>query len=88
MVLTAEAADTLRVVRRVLLITSACDGEDVGEAWVGYQWVSRLASRHDVTLLTMHLRDRTPPSQQFPARASSSGPTQGCSHGKIGSTAC
>jgi glycosyltransferase involved in cell wall biosynthesis len=66
MVLTAEAADTLRVVRRVLLITSACDGEDVGEAWVGYQWVSRLASRHDVTLLTMHLRDRTPPSEQVP----------------------
>jgi glycosyltransferase involved in cell wall biosynthesis len=53
-------------VPRLLLITSACDGEDVGEAWVGYQWVSRLATRHDVTLLTMHRRDRTPPSQQLP----------------------
>jgi glycosyltransferase involved in cell wall biosynthesis len=53
-------------VRRLLLITSACDGEDVGEAWVGFQWVSRLATRHDVTLLTMHRRDRTPPSQQLP----------------------
>ena len=52
--------------RRLLLITSACDGEDVGEAWVGYQWVSRLAKRHDVTLLTMHRRDRTPPSDQLP----------------------
>jgi glycosyltransferase involved in cell wall biosynthesis len=52
--------------RRLLLVTSACDGEDVGEAWVGYQWVSRLAARHDVTLLTMHRRDRTPPSQQLP----------------------
>jgi glycosyltransferase involved in cell wall biosynthesis len=51
-------------VRRLLLITSACDAEDVGEAWVGYQWVSRLAARHDVTLLTMHRRDRTPPSRQ------------------------
>jgi len=49
-------------VRRLLLITSACDGEDVGEAWVGFQWVTRLAARHDVTLLTMHRRDRTPPS--------------------------
>ena len=51
--------------RRLLLITSACDGEDVGEAWVGFQWASRLAARHDVTLLTMHRRDRTPPSQQI-----------------------
>ena len=51
--------------RRLLLITSACDGDDVGEAWVGFQWVSRLARRHDVTLLTMHRRDRTPPSQQL-----------------------
>ena len=52
--------------RRVLLITSACDAEDVGEAWSGYQWVSRLAERHDVTLLTMHRRDRRPPSQALP----------------------
>jgi glycosyltransferase involved in cell wall biosynthesis len=52
-------------VRRLLLITSACDGEDVGEAWVGHQWVTRLARRHDVTLLTMHRRDRTPPSRQL-----------------------
>ena len=50
---------------RLLLITSACDGEDVGEAWVGFQWVSRLAARHDVTLLTMHRRERTPPSRQI-----------------------
>ena len=51
--------------RRLLLITSACDGEDVGEAWVAFQWVSRLAARHDVTLLTMHRHDRTPPSRQI-----------------------
>ena len=42
---------------RLLLITASCDGEDVGEAWVGFQWASRLAARHDVTLLTMHRRD-------------------------------
>lgn len=51
---------------RLLLITTAADGEDVGEAWSGFQWVSRLATRHDVTLLTMHRRDRTPPSRQLP----------------------
>ena len=28
--------------------------------------MSRLAARHDVTLLTMHRRDRTPPSEQLP----------------------
>lgn len=49
---------------RLLLITASCDGEDVGEAWVGFQWASRLAARHDVTVLTMHRRDRTPPSRQ------------------------
>jgi len=53
-------------VRRLLLITSACDAEDVGEAWSGFQWVSRLAARNDVTLLTMHRRDRTPPSRALP----------------------
>ncbi len=57
--------DKLRAVYRLLLITSACDREDVGEAWSGFQWVSRLAARHDVTLLTMHRRDRTPPSRQI-----------------------
>ena len=50
----------------VLLITSACDREDVGEAWVGYQWVSRLAARHDVTLLTMRQRDKPHPAEQIP----------------------
>jgi glycosyltransferase involved in cell wall biosynthesis len=53
-------------VRSVLLITSACDREDVGEAWVGYQWVSRLAARHDVTLLTMRQRDKPHPAEQIP----------------------
>src|SRR6202012_6042897 len=40
--------------------------EDVGEAWVGFQWASRLAARHDVTLLTMHRRGQTPPAEQVP----------------------
>ena len=50
---------------KLLLIAPACDGEDVGEAWVAYQWVSRLAARHEVTVLTFHKRGRTPLSSQL-----------------------
>ena len=53
------------LVLRVLLI-APCDGEDVGEAWVAYQWVRRLADRHQVTLLTYYKRGRTPASRQLP----------------------
>lgn len=42
-----------------------CDGEDVGEAWVGHQWACRLGARHNVTLLTYYKRGRTPPSRQL-----------------------
>ena len=50
---------------RLLLIAPTCDGTDVGEAWVGYQWVRGLSARHNVTLLTYHKRGKTPASQQF-----------------------
>lgn len=50
---------------RLLVIAPTCDAEDVGEAWVGYQWVHRLAKRHEVTLLTYHKRGRTPAAQQL-----------------------
>jgi glycosyltransferase involved in cell wall biosynthesis len=65
----AGAARTDRAGRRLrlLLIAPGCDGEDVGEAWVAYQWVHRLAARHDVTLLTYYKRGKTRPSQQVPA---------------------
>ena len=43
---------------RVLLVAPACDPLDVGEAWVGFQWASRLSARHEVTLLTYRKRDR------------------------------
>jgi glycosyltransferase involved in cell wall biosynthesis len=49
-----------------LLLIGLCDGEDVGEAWVGHQWAARLADRHDVTLLSYYKRGRTPPSRQLP----------------------
>jgi glycosyltransferase involved in cell wall biosynthesis len=50
---------------RILLIAPTCDGEDVGESWFAFQWASRLALSHDVTLLTYHKRRRTPAARQL-----------------------
>jgi len=50
---------------KLLLIAPTCDGQDVGEAWVAYQWVQRLARRHDVTLLTYSKRGKVPVSRQL-----------------------
>lgn len=50
----------------LLLVAPTCDRSDVGEAWVAYQWASRLARRHDVTLLTYRKRGRDPVAQQVP----------------------
>lgn len=50
---------------KLLLIAPTCDGEDVGEAWVAYQWARGMAKRHDVTLLTYHKRGKTPASEQL-----------------------
>lgn len=50
---------------KLLLIAPACDGEDIGEAWVAFQWVRRLAARHEVTLLTYYKRGHTPVSRQL-----------------------
>jgi hypothetical protein len=52
-------------VARVLLIAPTCDGTDVGEAWVSYQWAAGLAARHDVTLLTYHKRGRPTAAAQL-----------------------
>lgn len=49
----------------VLLLAPACDGEDVGEAWVAFQWASRLAERHELTVLTYAKRGHTPISRQL-----------------------
>lgn len=51
---------------KILLIAPACDGEDVGEAWVAFQWAERLAETHDLTLLTTFKRGHTPMSRQLP----------------------
>ncbi|MEK1893295.1 MAG: glycosyltransferase family 4 protein [Rhizobium sp.] len=50
---------------RLLLVAPTCNGEDVGEAWVAYQWARRLGERHDVTLLTYHKKGATPASRQL-----------------------
>lgn len=51
---------------KLLLIAPTCDGDDIGEAWVGYQWARLLADRHEVTLLTYHKRGSRPAAQQLP----------------------
>lgn len=51
---------------KLLIIAPTCDGQDVGEAWVAFQWVRRLAERYDVTVLTYHKRGRVPASTQLP----------------------
>src|SRR5438128_2042486 len=51
---------------RILLITITCDGTDVGEAWSSFQWASRLAQRHEVTLLTGRSRGKPLAAPQLP----------------------
>lgn len=52
---------------RILLVAPSCDGTDVGEAWVAFQWARRLSERHDVTLLTYRGRDRPSAVEQLPS---------------------
>lgn len=51
--------------KKLLLVAPTCDGEDVGEAWVSYQWALRLAERHEVTLVTYYKRGARPASEQL-----------------------
>ncbi|TKT80273.1 glycosyltransferase family 4 protein [Aquamicrobium sp. LC103] len=51
---------------KLLLVAPTCNGDDVGEAWVAYQWARRLGERHDVTLLTYHKRGARPAAEQLP----------------------
>ncbi|WP_233265529.1 glycosyltransferase family 4 protein [Leifsonia sp. AG29] len=43
-----------------------CDGDDVGESWVAYQWAKLLSARFELTLLTTYKRGHRPPSEQLP----------------------
>lgn len=51
---------------RVLLVAPSVDSTDVGEAWVAYQWASRLSENHEVTLLTHRKRTRPSARGQLP----------------------
>ena len=51
---------------KLLVVAPTCDGDDVGEAWVAFQWVRRLAELYDVTLLTYSKRGKRPASEQLP----------------------
>jgi glycosyltransferase involved in cell wall biosynthesis len=51
---------------KILLVAPGVNGQDVGEAWVGFQWASRLSARHEVTLLTYRQRRRGSVRDQLP----------------------
>jgi glycosyltransferase involved in cell wall biosynthesis len=53
-------------VTKVLLIAPTADGDDVGEAWVAFQWASHLSARHELTLLTYRKRGRPAIAGQLP----------------------
>lgn len=50
---------------KILLVAPTCNGEDVGEAWVAFQWARCLAERHDVTLLTYSKRGAKTATEQL-----------------------
>lgn len=51
---------------RLLLVAPLSDRDAVGESWISYQWVSRLAARHDVTVLSYYQRTGRPLAPQVP----------------------
>ena len=50
----------------MLLVAPTADKDDVGEAWVAYQWADLLSHRFDVTLLTYRKRSAPSISAQVP----------------------
>lgn len=52
--------------KKLLMVAPACDGDDVGESWLAFQWASLLSTRFDLTLLTTYKRGHTPASAQLP----------------------
>lgn len=55
----------MRRMKLLLIAPFVCE-QSVGEGHSAFQWVSRLARRFDVTLLTYNLRADPPASQQLP----------------------
>ena len=50
----------------VLLIAAGCDSGAVGESWSSFQWVSRIARRHHVTLLVSRNSRKPSTAPQLP----------------------
>ncbi len=50
---------------KVLLVAPTCDGDDVGESWVAFQWAKLLSEQFDLTVLTTYKRGHRPLSQQL-----------------------
>ncbi|WP_426516471.1 glycosyltransferase family 4 protein [Diaminobutyricibacter sp. McL0618] len=51
---------------KVVLVAPTCDGDDVGESWLAFQWAKLLSDRFDLTVLTTFKRGHRPPSEQLP----------------------
>lgn len=51
---------------KLLLVAPTADRDATGESWIAYQWVSRLAKRHDVTVLSYYQRTKRPLAGQLP----------------------
>lgn len=51
---------------RILLVAPTVNKDDVGEAWVAYQWADLLSRRFDVTLLTYRKRGAPSITEQVP----------------------
>ena len=52
--------------KRILMVAPACDGQDVGESWVAFQWATQLSQHFELTLLTTFKRGHVPASRQLP----------------------
>lgn len=55
----------MTAMKKLLMVAPACDGNDVGESWLAFQWASLLSARYDLTLLTTVKRGHTPASEQL-----------------------
>jgi glycosyltransferase involved in cell wall biosynthesis len=51
---------------KLVLIAAGCDSAAVGEGWSSFQWVSRIAQHHDVTLLTSRNSQKPSMAAQLP----------------------
>jgi glycosyltransferase involved in cell wall biosynthesis len=64
--MTRHTAATYPRSRLRLLVVAPCNADDVGEAWVGYQWVRHLSQLHDVTLLSYRKRGAASVARRLP----------------------